>query len=607
MNRIRHCLLLALVTLVAGFGAVGAPAQTDAQDQQAQQDPQAQPDPHDDRHITPRVNFLSESAREALKRLMVQDFRGRMKPLDTLTRESLWKISKKGSLEGWEPLDLYLSWMTHPEYWFDQPIIAVRNPQLKGLLGISAGTKRISPNSLYDDSGHYRLAAEVEGAHRTPDKLKSKMQRKLISLDERFNVFFMTIRGLTLRVFPLPGDENNRWLAAADLEDAQMEAEVQREYQTAFNELRHGLQDQDSQTVLQATKRIEALQRGYGADVFPSEAALNAEMQLNRLQPFVWSTIPYLIAFALLIIAYAMSLARHHIAAISFRNPIYTLGMLVFVATLLYHAYGYVLRWIASGRAPLSNGYESLVFIALMIGVAGLYYEIRSRRASMAALSALLTAVILGVAMLPTFDAAISPLVPVLSSYWLIIHVTVITASYGYLGLAAVIAMTTLILHLFKRPGRMTLQLAIFELNRLNWNVMITGLAFLSVGTFLGGVWANESWGRYWGWDPKETWSLVTILVYAFVAHFRFVESLNRPINLATGSFLAILSVGMTYFGVNYFLSGLHSYAQGDAPGVPGWVYIMAATMLALVMAARTVDSAQRWEVERIIDKSQQK
>jgi ABC-type transport system involved in cytochrome c biogenesis permease subunit len=185
--------------------------------------------------------------------------------------------------------------------------------------------------------------------------------------------------------------------------------------------------------------------------------------------------------------------------------------------------------------------------------------------------------------------------------------VTVITASYGYLGLAAVIAMTTLILHLFKRPGRMTLQLAIFELNRLNWNVMITGLAFLSVGTFLGGVWANESWGRYWGWDPKETWSLVTILVYAFVAHFRFVESLNRPINLATGSFLAILSVGMTYFGVNYFLSGLHSYAQGDAPGVPGWVYIMAATMLALVMAARTVDSAQRWEVERIIDKSQQK
>jgi cytochrome c-type biogenesis protein CcsB len=308
-----------------------------------------------------------------------------------------------------------------------------------------------------------------------------------------------------------------------------------------------------------------------------------------------------------LIITYGLSLARHHIKPISFRNPIYVIGMLLFVGALVYHLYGYVLRWVASGRAPLSNGYESLIFIALMIGVAGLFYEMRSRRASVAALSGLLTAVILGVAMLPTFDAAISPLVPVLASYWLIIHVTIITASYGYLGLASVIAMAMLILYLFKRPGRLTLRLAILELNKLNWNVMVTGLVFLSVGTFLGGVWANESWGRYWGWDPKETWALVTILVYAFVAHFRFVDALNRPIHLATGSFLAIASVGMTYFGVNYFLSGLHSYAAGDAPGVPAWVYIFAAAMLALVTAAHTMDSAQKWDTGVVIDKSHAK
>jgi cytochrome c-type biogenesis protein CcsB len=599
MNRIRYCLLCTMAVFVAGFGAVGVRAQTATQNQQnphAQQETQAQEDTHDHRNITPRVNFLSEPARDVLKRLMVQDFRGRMKPLDTLTREALWKISKKGSLEGWDPLDLYLSWMAHADYWFEQPIIAVRNPQLRSLLGVSPGKKRVSPASLYDDAGHYSLTDEVEEAQRTPDKHKSKVQRKLISLDERFNVFFMTIRGITLRVFPLPDDENNRWLAVSDLEDEPMAEDARQEYQTAFNELYHGLQDQNSESVLQAARTIEAFQIKYGAEVLPSKTALNAEMQLNRLQPFIWATIPYIIAFMLLVLAYAMSLARHHIAAISFRNPVYTLGMLVFVATLLYHAYGYVLRWIASGRAPLSNGYESLVFIALMIGVAGLYYEIRSRRGSIAALSALLTSVILGVAMLPTFDAAITPLVPVLSSYWLIIHVTIITASYGYLGLSAVIAMTMLVLHLFKRPGRMTLQLAIHELSRLNWNVMITGLAFLSVGTFLGGVWANESWGRYWGWDPKETWALVTILVYAFIAHFRFVESLNRPINLAAGSFLGISSVGMTYFGVNYFLSGLHSYAQGDAPGVPGWVYIMAAVMMALVFVAYLVDSSQSWE-----------
>ena len=589
-----YCLLLLVsAALLSGGRVEPVLAQTGAEQPQTQEhDHEHDREPQ---HVDPRKNFLSQSAREALGQLMVQDFQGRMKPLDTLCRESLWKIVKQGSLDGWQPVDLYVSWVAHSDFWFDKPLIAVRNPQLKGLLGIQPSTKHISPASLYDASGRYRLVEDVEKAHRTPDSKKSKMQRKLISLDERFNLFFMAVRGLTLRVFPLPDDENNRWLGAGELQD-ELDGPVGDEYQAAFNDLYQGLHSQNSGAVLRAAQAIGSIQEKYGAEVLQSPLALGAELRLNRLQPFVWATIPYLVAFVLLILAYASSLARRRVAAISFRNPLYTLGMIVFVGTILYHTYGYVLRWIAAGHAPLSNGYESLIFIALMIGVAGLFYEIRSRRGSMAALSALLTAVILGVAMLPTFDPAISPLVPVLASFWLIVHVTIITASYGYLGLVAVVAMTMLILHLFKRPGRMTLRLAIFELNKLHWNAMVTGLAFLSIGTFLGGVWANESWGRYWGWDPKETWSLVTILVYAFVVHFRFVERFNRPLNMASGGFLAILSVGMTYFGVNYFLSGLHSYAQGDAPGVPAWVFVMTVAMVALVVAAYLVDSARSWE-----------
>jgi cytochrome c-type biogenesis protein CcsB len=293
--------------------------------------------------------------------------------------------------------------------------------------------------------------------------------------------------------------------------------------------------------------------------------------------------------------AYAWSLARMHGKRFSLRHPLYLLGMALYVGTVVFHIYGYILRWRAAGHAPLSNGYESLIFISVAIAIAGLYYELRGRRGSIGALSAMLTAFILGVAMLPTFDPAISPLVPVLSSFWLIVHVTVITASYGFLGLAAVMALTVLVLYLFKSPGRQTLRHAIADLHFLHWNVLIVGLAFLSVGTFLGGVWANESWGRYWGWDPKETWSLVTILVYAFVVHFRYVDRLNTPIAFAAGSFLGIASVGMTYFGVNYFLSGLHSYAQGAAPGVPGWVFVTAAIMVVLVAAALWVDRTRRW------------
>jgi cytochrome c-type biogenesis protein CcsB len=550
----------------------------------------------------PSLNFLSKPVRDALSILMVQDYQGRLKPLDTLSRESVLKVSKRNHPLGWEPVDMFLSWLAHPGYWFDKPILRVRHPELRIFMGVPESAKHVALKFLVNESGAYRLAGDVEGALRTPDKDRKKVQRKLLSFDERVNVFNMATRGLSLKIFPLPGDDNNRWLAPGEFNEtvlAAMDPAVREEFQTAFSDLYSGLQTLDDTRILKGTRAIAAIQTKYGQSVLPSARAQAAELTLNRLQPFTWVTIPYLIAFGILMLAYAWNLARMQGKLFKLRHPLYLLGLIVYFGSVVYHLYAYVLRWIAAGHAPLSNGYESLLFIGLAIGIVGGYYELRSRRGSIGALAGLLASVILGVAMLPTFDAAISPLVPVLSSFWLIIHVTIITASYGFLGLAAVIAMTMLVLHLFKSPNRMTVRHAIIDLNILHWNVLLAGVAFLTVGTFLGGVWANESWGRYWGWDPKETWSLVTILVYAFVMHFRFVDRLNTPLNLAAGSFLGISSVGMTYFGVNYFLSGLHSYAQGDAPEVPGWVGIMATIMVLLVMAAYMVDRSRSWSKAR--------
>lgn len=549
---------------------------------------------HNHSHADPRHNFLSEEARLAVGSLMIQDFQGRMKPFDTLSRESVMKITKRSSFDDWEPVDLYLSWIAHSDYWFDQPILAVRYVGLKDFLGVSESTKHVTPNSLYNESGRYRLSGDVESAHRTPDKEKSKTQKKLLSFDERFNLFHMALRGLTLRLFPVVGDERNTWLSSTEAAQ-KVGGGLADEYTSTFDSFLHAIQEQDSQGILQGARAIAAIQAEHGAEVLPSKTQLRAEMELNRLQPFTWSSLPYLAAFPLLILAYGWSLARHRGGPLSFRNIFYSLGMLLYAGAMIFHLFGYVLRWVASGRAPLSNGYESLVFIALVLGIAGFLYELKGRRGSVAGPAALLTSVILGVAMLPTFDPAITPLVPVLASYWLIIHVTIITASYGFLLLAAVLAMSILILHLFKNKGRDTVQLAVNDLHWLHWNVMIVGLAFLSVGTFLGGVWANESWGRYWGWDPKETWALVTILVYAAVAHFRYTRIADQAVHMAAGSFLAIISVAMTYFGVNYFLSGLHSYAQGDAPGVPTWVFVMVAGMILLTWSALAVNRKRSW------------
>jgi cytochrome c-type biogenesis protein CcsB len=244
----------------------------------------------------------------------------------------------------------------------------------------------------------------------------------------------------------------------------------------------------------------------------------------------------------------------------------------------------------------LSNGYESLIFIALMVAIAGLVFESRSREGVSAGLSSLLTTVILGTAMLSTFDPDIGPLMPVLASYWLNIHVTVITGSYAFLGLSAALGAQTLLLYLAKGPGRTTVRAAIERLDRLNNNVMITGLAFLTIGTLLGGVWANESWGRYWGWDPKETWSFVTILVYAVILHFRFIPALRSSWLHAALSLAAIASVVMTYFGVNYFLSGLHSYASGDAATVPSWVHIGVLIIAVLIGFSYAVKVTRKWQ-----------
>lgn len=554
---------------------------------------------HSHSHGSLRKNYLSDGARELLAGMMIQDFQGRMKPFDTLSRESAMKITKKVTFDGWEPADLYLSWMAQGDQWFGEPFIAVRHKGLKALIGAAPEAHHVTPNFLLDQNGRYRLVGELETAHRTPAKDRSKAQTKLLSLDERVNVFNMALLGLSFRVFPLPGDENHQWISPGDFDGEaakDVPAEVLDQYRAIFAGLRHGVQEYDNTAIMRSAQSIRALQERFGAKVLPSAAALGAEMQLNRLQPFTWVTIPYLLAFGVLMVAYGWSLARKRGKAFKLRHPLYALGLVLYAASVAYTLYGYILRWIAGGQAPLSNGYESLLFISLMIGVAGLYYEIRGRHAAVGSLAALLTAVMLGVAMLPTFDPSISPLVPVLASFWLIIHVSIITASYGFLGLAAVMAMTILVLHLFKGPGRMTVLGAIHDLDRLHWNVLLVGTAFLSVGTFLGGVWANESWGRYWGWDPKETWALVTILVYAFVIHLRFVPRFFTPLNIAAGSFLGIASVGMTYFGVNYFLSGLHSYAQGDAPGVPGWVFVMAFIMFGLVMVAYMADSAKSWE-----------
>ena len=179
----------------------------------------------------------------------------------------------------------------------------------------------------------------------------------------------------------------------------------------------------------------------------------------------------------------------------------------------------------------------------------------------------------------------VTNLVPVLKSYWLTIHVAIITASYGFIGLSAFLGILVLILiALRSKANAEKVSGFIEQLTTINEMSAMVGLYFLTIGTFLGGVWANESWGRYWGWDPKETWALITIVLYSFIAHMRLIPSLKGIYNYNVATVLGFASVLMTYFGVNYYLSGLHSYGKGVVDGVhwavPASFFVLAAIMV---------------------------
>src|SRR5690554_2623350 len=246
-------------------------------------------------------------------------------------------------------------------------------------------------------------------------------------------------------------------------------------------------------------------------------------------------------------------------------------------------ALGLALRWYVSGHAPWSDAYESVIYVAWATVFFGLSFGGRSDLT--AASTAFVGAIILWVAHENWLDPSIANLQPVLDSYWLMIHVAVIVMSYGPFTLGMILAMISLFLMIFTNKKNYSLmEINISELTVITEMALTAGLVLLTIGNFLGGQWANESWGRYWGWDPKETWALVSIMIYAFVIHARLVPGLRGRWTFNVLAMFSYASIMMTYFGVNFYLSGLHSYASGDAPATPTFVYWI--TLFAVILSA---------------------
>ncbi|WP_104751124.1 cytochrome c biogenesis protein CcsA [Helicobacter salomonis] len=530
--------------------------------------------------IITRMKNLKAHSKGQLRlfqRLQVQGFDGRIKPLDTLSMDLIHKITKQDGFKGMDNIQVMLGLMLYPDDYKSIKMIYTSTPKLRQILGVPKNQARVAFIDIFGPHG-YKLQNYVEEINQKAPKDRDEFDKDVLRVDERVNWIYTIFSGAILKVFP--EKHSTTWLSPADAlkstdaDLAKIAKDILRDLFTGFDA---GVDSNQWTEVNRTLEVLGAYQRAHSSLTL-SPSKVDAEIFLNHSNFFNMLTLPYIVLGLLLLVVVLSATFQNKPPKAWVHWGFY--GALLLCA--LAHTAGLLLRWYVSEHSPWSNAYESMLYIAWAAIIAGLI--LRSNLALCA--SSFLGGISLFVAHLGFMDPQIGNLVPVLKSYWLNIHVSIITASYGFLGLCFILGVLTLLLFVLRSPKRPNIDSTICSLSAINEMGMILGLLMLSVGNFLGGVWANESWGRYWGWDAKETWALISIAVYAVILHLRFLRFEFMPYVFASASVIGFYSILMTYFGVNYYLSGMHSYAAGDPIPIPSFLYFFVAGTFVLIIVA---------------------
>lgn len=572
------------------------------------------------------LKHLSDEEVTRFGRILVQTPQGRIEPIDTYASELLRKLYHRDHYRQLDGTRWLLSLLYDPTRWTHEPLLRVSDKSL--IKELRQGHKQqahhnasgtplnryLALSKLFTSHGDYILSDQIEAVYAKPSSMRNKRDKELIKLDEKVNILYNLLSGKMVAIFPstplssptVPStccstkqtdqETGNPDHTRADRDNPQNSLNKSHSttnstiprgdntlprlgWYSVGDDLR-GLPEADSLFIIQTLpayiaalndsthtatdyrlgllKAIEHFQQKGAAGTLPPPAQINAELFYNHADIFRTAFRGYLLlGFLLLLVSlWRPTLQRCHVKACLLPRLLTVLIVLLF----LWQSVGLGLRWYISGRAPWTNAYESMIYVGWITVLAGLIFARRS--ALTLALATLMGGVILFVSNLNWLDPQITPLVPVLKSYWLMIHVSVITASYGFFGIGAITGLASLLAIIVGHPRR--------ELRIIGELSLWIGLVLLAAGIFLGAIWANESWGRYWGWDPKETWALITLLVYAFITHSYHIPRLNNDFAFASLSLVAIATVLMTFFGVNYYLSGLHSYGgSGEVAMLP--------------------------------------
>ena len=533
-----------------------------------------------------KATVVSKEHADKFGALIIQDANGRMKPIHTFSSELLRKLSGKNSFNDMNSDQVFLSMMLNPAIWYNTEFISLakrENDSIREIVGVPKVRKLVKAIEFFDDKGNYKLQPYMKDATSTTNP--NQFQKDFKKAHERLNLLDLALSGQMIKIFPLLNDENNKWISAVEFRSGQFQ--VQDSLYANFmnngvpyylNTVQRAIKSGDYSEADKLLAAFHQNQKNHGSEVLPSDEKVQTEIIYNKLNIFNRLYQYYALVGGLLffILIFRIFKDREIWKAATY----FFKGLIILL--FIWHTAGLVLRWYISGHAPWSDAYESILYVSWATMGMGLLLGVKKSDLTLAA-SAFVTAMLLWIAHQSWVDPSIANLVPVLDSYWLMIHVAVIVGSYGPLTVGMILGVVSLILIILtndKNKKRMEINLK--ELITINELSLTVGLIMLTIGNFLGGQWANESWGRYWGWDPKETWALISIMIYAFVLHMRLVPGLRGKWTFSFASIIAFASIMMTYFGVNFYLVGLHSYASGDQVITPTFIWYTVAGVLVL-------------------------
>ena len=562
-----------VLTLLALFFSVGAYAQ------------------HDSFELTPKqidslikATTVKKEHADRFAHLVIQDEDGRMKPINTFASELLRKVSKADTFRGLDANQVFLSMLLNRQLWYNVDFFYIKkdNDSLHKILGVEKGLKRVRALDFLDKEYNNKLNPYLVEAYSTSNP--NQFQKEFKEVDTKMHLLERALSGSMLRIFPLKDSPNNKWISPLDIyenptytQDTLEAGFIKHAFRWYLSSVKDAVETGNYSDADKILTVLQQNQRAVGKAVIPSEKQIEAEILYNKYDVFKSLFSWYLYVGTIMFVVLIARIFKER-KTLRIITQVCT-GLLFFLFAL--HTAGLAFRWYISGHAPWSDAYESMIYVAWATMGIGLCFARRSPLSL--ASTAFVTSMILMIAHWNWLDPSIGNLQPVLNSYWLMLHVAVIVGSYGPFTLGMILgAINLLLMIVTTAKNREKIKGVVDELTIVNELALTVGLIMLTIGNFLGAQWANESWGRYWGWDPKETWALVSIMVYAFVIHMRIVPSLRGIWGFNFASVVAFASILMTYFGVNFYLSGLHSYASGEKVITPNFVYYAAVFVMIL-------------------------